>query len=553
MHLEQGTECKMAILRPTTIDDTGFFRLPLGSGNQRPGSPLVGELRYNSSRNEIESFNGSFWSNNTRKDILNPTNLVLNVDAGEARSYSGIGTTWTDISGNSNNGTLGSSVSFLGLNNGQLQFSNNDRVTIPSSSSINFAGTQQYTAMAWIYPTASSGTWGGIFSKGNTQQWAATFNKINNYIHFETNQGGVGPVDSSNGSVPYNQWTHVAIRFNGTAKQIFINGESNITQTATALNSTSNTEELRIGEGNTGEYFNGSIGLTQVYSRALTDQEIRSSFNANRTRFNGIKNFGSRANPAKSALEIKEEYPDIPDGAYWIDLPTVGPSNTFCIMNSAFNGGGWMMSMKATTGTTFNYSSNLWTTANTLNPTQTNQNNGDAKFEVFNRFLAKDMMARWPDIGAGGGIPGVGNWVWLENNFILGNRATQLAFHSSPSSFPRWNGGTGNGGSGNFISDALVTPNWGSPWSTQVDIRFYGFNYSPFGSQQARCRWGFGWNENGEGLFPSSGGGAPGSNDVSGGIGMDGNYGSLSAGDRINCCQNRTGINRSARVEVYVR
>jgi hypothetical protein len=535
MHLEQGTECKMAILRPTTIDDTGFFRLPLGTGNQRPGSPLVGELRYNSSRNEIESFNGSFWSNNTRKDILNPTNLVLNVDAGEARSYSGIGTTWTDISGNSNNGTLGSSVSFLGLNNGQLQFSNNDRVTIPSSSSINFAGAQQYTAMAWIYPTASSGTWGGIFSKGNTQQWAATFNKINNYIHFETNQGGIGPVDSSNGSVPYNQWTHVAIRFNGTAKQIFINGESNITQTATALNSTSNTEELRIGEGNNGEYFNGSIGLTQVYSRALTDQEIRSSFNANRTRFNGIKNFGSRANPAKSALEIKEEYPDIPDGAYWIDLPTVGPRQTHCVMNSAINGGGWMMMMKATRGTTFNYNSNLWTTANVLNEANANRNDGDAKFEVMNRYAAKDMLALWPDIGQGGSISVAGYpWIWLQNNFDNGNRTVPISFWSSVDR--------------RFISDALSYSGWGSPWSTQTDVRFYGYNYRN-NTGAARVRWGFGWNENGGGLFPS---GNMDSDDVSGGIGMT--FGvDHSAGDRIACCQNRTGMNRSARVEVYVR
>ena len=48
---------------------------------------------------------------------------------------------------------------------------------------------------------------------------------------------------------------------------------------------------------------------------------------------------------------------------------------------------------------------------------------------------------------------------------------------------------------------------------------------------------------------PNSGG----SNDVSGGIGMDSGFGSYSAGDRINCCQDTTGINRSARVEIYVR
>ena len=40
-------------------------------------------------------------------------------------------------------------------------------------------------------------------------------------------------------------------------------------------------------------------------------------------------------------------------------------------------------------------------------------------------------------------------------------------------------------------------------------------------------------------------------NDVSGGIGIA--RGSYSAGDIIGCCQVQTGINRTARVEVYIR
>jgi len=34
---------------------------------------------------------------------------------------------------------------------------------------------------------------------------------------------------------------------------------------------------------------------------------------------------------------------------------------------------------------------------------------------------------------------------------------------------------------------------------------------------------------------------------------MDANFGSYSAGDKINCCNDTTGINRSARVEIYIR
>lgn len=235
---------------------------------------------------------------------------------------------------------------------------------------------------------------------------------------------------------------------------------------------------------------------------------------------------------AKSAANIKKITGTNVDGVYWIDLPVVGPTRVFCIMNSAFDGGGWMMMMKATRGTTFNYSASYWTTINTLNPTtQLNQNDADAKFDVMNYFPAKDMLARWPDIGSGGSIAGLGNWIWLQNNFYAGSRISPVSLFSGVNRY--------------FIQDAKTYSGWANGvFSSQTDIRFYGYNWT----DNLNCRWGFGWNENGGGLYPN---GVTGSDDVSGGIGLS--AGSYSAGDIINCCQDTTGINRSARVEVYVR
>jgi hypothetical protein len=100
----------------------------------------------------------------------------------------------------------------------------------------------------------------------------------------------------------------------------------------------------------------------------------------------------------------------------------------------------------------------------------------------------------------------------------------------------------------NFISDAALFDGKGTAFSGQTDVRFYGFNYT--GNSGAKVRWGFGWNENGGGLYPNA---DQGSNDVSGGIGMGSNFGNYSAGDKNACCSNTLGINRSARVEVYIR
>ena len=112
------------------------------------------------------------------------------------------------------------------------------------------------------------------------------------------------------------------------------------------------------------------------------------------------------------------------------------------------------------------------------------------------------------------------------------------------------------GGRGRYIQDAKTYSGWAAGvFSSQTDIRFYGFNYEnhPNYGSQWKVRWGFGWNENSEGLYPSTSVVPIGSNDLTGGIGLDVQGQNFSAGDWIACCQDSTGINRSARVEMYVR
>jgi hypothetical protein len=255
-----------------------------------------------------------------------------------------------------------------------------------------------------------------------------------------------------------------------------------------------------------------------------------------------IKDGSSAALAGDSALAIKTATGTNTDGVYWINLPTVGPTQIYCIMDSNWDGGGWMMAMKAAnTGTTFNYNANYWTTDNTLNPTDTTQNAGDAKFDSMNKFAAKDLMARWPDItSSGGGIAGRGVWTWLRNNFYLsGTRITPISFFSTAGQVTVASG----------VANVKANADWGSGvFSSQSGAGFYGFNFTSYAS--APVRWGFAWNN--ETNFAS--------NDVSGGIGMNAvNIGgqaatrAYSAGDYIGCCQDTTGINRSARVEIYIR
>jgi hypothetical protein len=257
----------------------------------------------------------------------------------------------------------------------------------------------------------------------------------------------------------------------------------------------------------------------------------------------------SSAKAAPSAKYLQNAFNNNNDGAYWINLPYVGPTKLYCLLSTTIDGGGWMMMMKATRGTTFSYSSSYWTSVNTLNPTYYDRADADSKFDAMNYFYAKDMMALWPDIasnygsGSGGSvnlISSYNNWCWLQNNFNNGIRITPVSFFANSTKL--------------FFRDASTFSGKGAPFSSQTDVRFYGYNYTS--GNGGDVRWGFGWNENGGGLYPN---GVEGSNDVTGGIGMSGAFTTASsgynysAGDQISCCQNSTGINRSARLEIYIR
>ena len=187
--------------------------------------------------------------------------------------------------------------------------------------------------------------------------------------------------------------------------------------------------------------------------------------------------------------------------------------------------------------TLFNYNSDYWTTTNTLNSNDLTRDNQDAKFHTMNYFKAKDMLALWPDIpynyngGSGGNLslPLYNNWCWLKNNFDSGTRRTLINLF------------------GNVNNMSLGEPRGaerGTAFSSQPGNAFYGINFTSFPNM--KVRWGFAWNNEGDWN----------SNDVTGGIGMYSSWGSLkslSAGDQIGCCQDQIGINRTARVEMYIR
>ena len=483
-------------------------------------------------------------------------------------------TTITDLSSSAVAGTKKGKVGYDPYTRrGVFDFntSNSDFIEFSRNATIDI--TDNLTIETWVY-VKSYVNGGGILTYGTTsgEQFSLKTTTTNvSTIAFTTNWPNT-VYSAYSAPLRTNRWYHVVATFSSGSWAIYVNGTlSNSGSFAISTLPQVSNAYVTLGNNHPGasEYFDGLIGATKIYGRVLPEVEIIDNYQASRTRY-GFRYDASvlelpanaigltQGNPASSAAAIKAAYPYAPDGVYWIDLPTSGATRTYCLMDDVYDGGGWMLMLKATRGTTFRYSANYWTTDNTLNSTLTSEDDGDAKFDVMNKFEGKDFLAIWPDIQLNGGsiIGGDRGWTWLQNNYNDGTRITPISFFNitySPEN---------PGGSGKFIQDAKTYSGWASGvFSSQRDVRFYGFNYAPnarggtpyTGGQTGKVRWGFGWNENGEGLYPSTVVGSNGTNDVSGGIGMDTNYDSYSAGDHINCCQDGTGINRSARVLLFVR
>jgi hypothetical protein len=87
--------------------------------------------------------------------------------------------------------------------------------------------------------------------------------------------------------------------------------------------------------------------------------------------------------PQESAKIIKDLTNTNDDGVYYILVNGIS-TPIHCLMNDCYDGGGWMMLMKGTRGSTFQYTSNYWTAKNTLNAGDLTRSDADAKYDTFN-------------------------------------------------------------------------------------------------------------------------------------------------------------------------
>jgi hypothetical protein len=151
----------------------------------------------------------------------------------------------------------------------------NSYIEVPNSQSLSISGNQ-ITMEAWIYPT-SYPTEGIIFNKEGTYEWAITPSGTIKWAIRNTNPGWVW-IDTGL-KAPLNTWTHFVITYDSTKVVTYKNGGLQIHTYLANGNIQPNTNALRIGArgapSSPGSFFNGSIANVQIYSTALTPQQIQ--------------------------------------------------------------------------------------------------------------------------------------------------------------------------------------------------------------------------------------------------------------------------------------
>ena len=220
--------------------------------------------------------------------------LVLHLDAANIRSYPKSGVTWTDLSGNSINGTLTNSPTFNSNDGGSLVLNGTNQYIDFGNNTLGVE-LQDKSACAWIYQTTTPTGVGGIIDKdfetsstvyGGWGFWITAANKMSLWVH-----GNKDLIDTGK-SITNNAWQHVAASYNYGSKSVsfYLNGVFNSTVTdATIVEKVSNTTSLKIGAIRTGSnFYTGRVANVLIYNRRLSAVEIAQNYNAQKSRFNLI-------------------------------------------------------------------------------------------------------------------------------------------------------------------------------------------------------------------------------------------------------------------------
>jgi hypothetical protein len=181
------------------------------------------------------------------------------------------GTTWTDLTGNVNTGTLTNGPTYSSANGGSIVFDGtNDYVT----SSFATTSGQAVTYTGWLYSTETTATYRNFVDSVTARPmiwWNASGQIEFDAAYYTTT------------AVYRNQWVYVALSkpSGSSSASYYVNGVLVGSGTAYTTSAVTPTWFNRAAA----QTWKGNAAQVQVYNRALTASEIQQNYNATKSRF----------------------------------------------------------------------------------------------------------------------------------------------------------------------------------------------------------------------------------------------------------------------------
>jgi hypothetical protein len=208
--------------------------------------------------------------------------LVLNLDAGVSRSYGGSGTTWTDLSGNGNTGTLVNGPTYSSANGGALSFDGaDDYASISGSITVS-----EVTFSVWLKRNGTQVDFTGILNSRGTNASGMIFSYSYGTLGYIWNEGEY--FFDSELTPPDDAWCMCVLTVTSTEAKFYLGQSSGITTaTNTTEHGSTTLDALKLAVDDVGlsRNFNGSIAQASIYNRALSAAEVQRNFLAMRGRF----------------------------------------------------------------------------------------------------------------------------------------------------------------------------------------------------------------------------------------------------------------------------
>ena len=217
--------------------------------------------------------------------------LALSLDAGDKNSYPESGTTWSDLSGNGNDGTL--TAASIGTDVPESMDFNGSSEYVDFGSDVMFKSGGGWTVESWVKPDAvSSGPYNFIGSAAinyNSWYWSVLSSKL---AMWDLSPGSVWKY--GNTTLSTGQWYHAVLVSDpdNTSYYIYLNGEDDMSSGWSSYNgswqsSRSSLAVAYLGRGSAAHarYWDGQMGKVTFYQTALTAAQIKTNFNAQRSRF----------------------------------------------------------------------------------------------------------------------------------------------------------------------------------------------------------------------------------------------------------------------------